>query len=40
MLRAVVAANDDKTPEQIRGADDSAILANVNAHVDLFATGS
>ena len=38
LLWAVVIANKDTTVEQITGAGDSAIQANVNAVVDIFAT--
>lgn len=39
MFMAVLAANAEHTVEQIQGASDEAIQANVDAHVDLFATG-
>lgn len=39
MFMAVLAANKDATVAQILGASDAAIQANVDAHVDLFATG-
>ena len=39
MFMAVLAANAEFTVEQIQGASDEAIQANVDAHVDLFATG-
>lgn len=39
MFMAVLAANAEHTVEQIRGASDAAIQTNVDAHVDLFATG-
>ncbi len=37
MFMAVLAANADKTVEQIQTASDEAIQTNVDAHVDLFA---
>lgn len=40
MLWFVIIANRDLTAEQILGASDAAIQSNVNAVVDLFATGS
>ena len=39
MYWAILAANVDLTVIQITGATDSAIQTQVNAHVDLFATG-
>lgn len=39
MLWALLAANSDATVANITGATDAAIQANVNAAVDLFATG-
>lgn len=39
MLAAVLAANKASDPSQITGASDSAIQANVDAAVDLFAQG-
>lgn len=39
MFMAVLAANKDYTVAQIQGATDAAIQTNVDAHVDLFATG-
>jgi hypothetical protein len=36
---AVLAANKDATAAQITGATDAAVQANVDAAVDLFATG-
>ena len=40
MLAAVVAANKDLSVAQIQGASDAAIQTNVDAAVDIFATGS
>ena len=39
MFMAILAANSALTVEQIRGASDEAIEANVGDHVDLFAVG-
>jgi hypothetical protein len=39
MFMAVLAANESLTVAQITSASDSAIQANVDDHVDLFATG-
>ena len=39
MYWAILAANKDSTVGQIQGASDSAIQTQVDAHVDLFATG-
>lgn len=39
MLWALLAANSDATVANITGATDAAIQVNVNAAVDLFATG-
>jgi len=39
MLNAVLAINSELTTEQILGASDAAIQANVATTVDLFATG-
>lgn len=40
MLTAVVAANKDATVAQIASATDAALQANVDAAVDVFATGA
>lgn len=40
MFMAILAANKDATVAQIQGASDAAIQANVDNHVDLFATGA
>ena len=40
LLMAVLAANKDATVEQITGASDAAVQSNVNAAIDLFATGA
>lgn len=39
MLQAVLAANNTATVAQILGATDTVLQNNVNAHIDLFATG-
>lgn len=39
MFMAVLAANSDLTVTQIQEASDAAIQTNVDAHIDLFATG-
>ena len=39
MFMAILAANSALTVEQIQGASDEAIQANVDDHVDLFAVG-
>lgn len=39
MFMAVLAANKDASVAQILGALDTAIQINVDAHIDLFATG-
>ena len=40
MYMAVLAANNTFTVEQIQGATDALIQANVDDHIDLFADGS
>ena len=40
MYMAILAANSDLSVAQIQGASDSAIQANINDHIDLFADGS
>lgn len=40
MLAAVLAANESATVAQITGATDAGIQANVDAVVDIFATGA
>ena len=40
MFMAVLAANKDSAVATIQGASDAAIQANVDAHIDLFATGA
>ncbi len=40
MYMAILAANSGLTVSQIKDATDSAIQANVNDHIDLFADGS
>jgi len=40
MFMAVLAANKDQDSGTIQGASDSAIQANVDSHIDLFADGS
>ena len=39
MFMAVLSANADITVAQIQGASDTAIQANVDEHIDLFADG-
>ena len=39
MFMAVLAANHDASVEAIRGASEEQLRANVDEHIDLFATG-